>query len=99
MLPAAADRTEKQNLLIEQYYAEYSALGLDEYDIHSLTDKVYADSTINETERACRVHALQRLEAESFEFHPAFATSRAQEDHEYNCDIEGYDFVHGNRSR
>lgn len=71
MLPAAADRSEKQNLLVEQYYAEYAALGLDEYQVQDLTDKVYADSTIPYLEQACRVAALARLEVEFFDFNPA----------------------------
>lgn len=71
MLPAAADRTEKQNDLVAKYYAEYAALGLDEYQVQDFTDKVYADSTIPYLEQACRVAALARLEVEFFDFNPA----------------------------
>ena len=70
MLPAAADRTEKQNLLVDQYYTEYASLGLDEYQVQNLTDIVYADSTLPYLEQACRVAALARLEVEFFEFNP-----------------------------
>lgn len=71
MLPAKADRTEKQNALVDQYYAEYAALGLDEYEIENLIDKVCANNKITYLDAACRVAALERLEAETFEFEPA----------------------------
>lgn len=71
MLPAAADRTEKQNDLVAKYYAEYAALGLDECEIQDLSDKVYADNALSYLERACRATALARLEVEFFDFNPA----------------------------
>ena len=71
MLPAKADRTEKQNALVDQYYAEYAALGLDLYQLDAIQQAVYSDNSLSAAEADARLHALHRLEADAFEFEPA----------------------------
>lgn len=71
MLPAKADRTEKQNALVDQYYAGYAALNCDVYELDAMQQAVCKDRNMTAAEADARLAALYQLEAETFEFDPA----------------------------
>ena len=71
MLPAKADRTEKQNNLVGKYYAEYAALNCDVYELDAMQQAVCKDRGMTAAEADARLAALYQLEAETFEFDPA----------------------------
>lgn len=78
---------------MDKFYEEYAALNCDIYGLDELMRAVCNDKSISDKEAEARLAALYRLEAETYEFHPAFARDPAREDRDYETDLIGYDFA------